>query len=68
MDEVTDIELIEIIAEALHHSGPSMNPERQDMMYARLRANFIVRMLRSEGLMFTRCAAIAPAVEKPRRV
>jgi hypothetical protein len=57
MVEVTDIELIEIIAEALHHSGPSMNPERSDMMHARLRANVIVQTLRQERLAVLRGAA-----------
>jgi len=68
MNEATDIELIEIIADALHNSGPAMNPERQDMMHARLRANVIVQALRREGLVFVRCGvAAAPVVDKPRR-
>jgi hypothetical protein len=68
MNEANDIELIEIIADALHHSGPSMNPERQDMMHARLRANVIVQALRREGLAFARGGLAPPAVvEKPRR-
>jgi len=64
MIEMTDTELIEIIAEALHHSGPAMNPERSDMMHARLRANVIVQALRRERLAVMR--ATAPAAERPR--
>ena len=67
MDEMTDLELIEIIADALHHSGPALNPERADVMHARLRANFIVRTLRGEGLTFVRRGAGPAPAERPRR-
>ncbi len=67
MDDVNDIELTEIIADALHRSGPALNPERVDMMHARLRANFIVRTLRAEGVACVRHDAAPATAERPRR-
>ncbi len=46
MNDIVEIDLIEIIAGVLHRSGPSMNPERADIMQARLRANVVVQELR----------------------
>jgi hypothetical protein len=46
MSDIGEADLIEIIAGVLHRSGPSMNPERADMMQARLRANAVVQELR----------------------
>ena len=51
MNSLAEPELIEIIAGVLHRSGPSLNPERIDIMQARLRANAIVQELRLRRLV-----------------
>lgn len=51
MSDLSDAELIEIVAGALHRSGPSLNPERVDIMQARLRANAVVQELRRQKLV-----------------
>ena len=51
MNDLSDCELIEIVAGALHRSGPSLNPERVDIMQARLRANVVVQELRRRKLI-----------------
>jgi predicted transposase YdaD len=68
MGDLTDTDLIEIVATALHRSGPSLNPERIDMMHARLRANAVVQELKRHKLSVRRddCAPPAsPESEKP---
>ena len=54
MNDLTDIDLIEIVAGVLHRSGPSLNPERVDIMQARLRANAVVQELRRQKLIVRR--------------
>ena len=54
MNDIADADLIEIIAGVLHRSGPSMNPERADIMQARLRANVVVQELRRRRLVVAR--------------
>lgn len=51
MNDIAELDLIEIIAAALHSSGPSLNPERIDIMQARLRANAVVQELRRRRLV-----------------
>ena len=68
MGDLSDSDLIEIVARALHCSGPSLNPERVDMMQARLRANAVVQELRRHNLVVQHddCAPPAsPEAEKP---
>ena len=64
MNDLSDCELIEIVAGALHRSGPSMNPERVDIMQARLRANVVVQELRHRKLIVRRddCEQASAAV------
>jgi len=61
MSCLAEPELIEIIAGVLHRSGPSLNPERIDIMQARLRANAIVQELRRRSLVVGQ--RDAPAME-----
>jgi hypothetical protein len=68
MNDLSDCELIEIVAAALHRSGPSLNPERVDLMQARLRANAVVQELRRQKLVVRRddsAAATSSGAEKP---
>jgi len=68
MNDLSDADLIEIVAAALHRSGPSLNPERVDVMQARLRANAVVQELRRQKLIVRRdeCApAPASAASQP---
>ena len=58
MNDIADTDLIEIIAGVLHRSGPSMNPERADIMQARLRANVVVQELRRRRLVVAREEAL----------
>jgi hypothetical protein len=62
MSDIGESDLIEIIADVLHRSGPSMNPERNDMMQARLRANAVVQELLRRRLVVAQ-PALAPARE-----
>jgi hypothetical protein len=54
MMNLSDAEPIQIIAGALHSSGPSLNPGRIDIRQARLRANVVVRELRHHGVVVIR--------------
>jgi hypothetical protein len=64
MAVVSETELVDLIAHALHHSGPPGNAERIDMEFATARARAVVReLVEREGLVFTRGAeATRPAV------
>jgi len=67
MSDVSEYELVVLIAHALHHSGPPSNAERIDMDFAIARASIVVReLVDREGLLFTRRpeAAHAPAEAK----
>jgi hypothetical protein len=60
MSRLAEPELIELIAGVLHRSGPALNPERIDIMQARLRANAIVQELRRRRLVVGKQEAAAP--------
>ena len=45
MAELSEAELIALIAHALHHSGPPSNAERIDINFAMARASVVVREL-----------------------
>jgi hypothetical protein len=67
MNDLSDAELIEIVAGALHRSGPSLNPERVDIIQARLRANAVVQELRRRNLIVRRddSAQASASANKP---
>ena len=65
MTDIAETDLIEIIAGVLHRSGPSMNPERADIMQARLRANAVVQELRRRRLVVGRQELAAGVESKP---
>ena len=54
MARVGDVDLVELIAYALHRSGPSGNAERVDLEFARIRAGIVVRALHSAGMLVIR--------------
>jgi hypothetical protein len=55
MADLTEAELIELVAYALHHSGQPGNAERIDIRFATERARAIVHeLVEREGLVFTR--------------
>ena len=62
MSDIGEADLIEIIAGVLHRSGPSMNPERADIMQARLRANAVVQELRRRRLVVAE-QGLSPGLE-----
>ncbi len=60
MAEISEHELVVLIAHALHHSGLPSNAERIDMDFAIARASIVVReLIDREGLVFTRRLADA---------
>ena len=65
MSRLAEPELIEIIAGVLHRSGPSLNPERIDIMQARLRANAIVQELHRRRLIVRQQEAAATMESMP---
>jgi hypothetical protein len=65
MTRLAEPELIEIIADVLHRTGPSLNPERIDIMQARLRANAIVQELHRRRLVVRQQDAAATMESKP---
>ena len=54
MDQVSEDELSEIIAGALHYNGPVLNRERVDLAFAKIRAGIIVREFKHRGLFVCR--------------
>jgi hypothetical protein len=54
MARVTDEELTQLFADALHRSGPNGNPEKIDLGFARIRAGVLVRTLSEAGLIVIR--------------
>jgi hypothetical protein len=68
MAVIHEAELVDLIAHALHHSGPPGNAERIDREFATARARVVVReLVEREGLVFSRCteAACATVVVEP---
>jgi hypothetical protein len=62
MPDISEAELVELIAHALHHSGPPGNAERIDLNFAMARASVVVReLVDREGLVFTRRTEMAHA-------
>ena len=54
MAQVSEDELSEIIAGALHFNGPVLNRERLDLAFAKIRAGIIVREFKHRGLFVCR--------------
>jgi hypothetical protein len=54
VSQVSEDELSEIIACALHYNGPVLNRERVDFAFAKVRADIIVREFKHRGLVVCR--------------
>ena len=52
MEALSDALGTELVALVLHRSGPEMNPEREEMEFARMRAEVVVRELKRLGVAF----------------